>query len=220
MDYFLIHEARYAFIINKIQRLAGNKKLKILDVGCFPFDLGAALEKLGHEVWGISSPHEPMKQKNVSILNIEKDPFPYKNNIFDLVICSEVLEHLSRSPLPALKEMYRVAKPSGHVLITTPNINGSIHTILRFLGRETLAAEGNANTYHHHNHEYTLRELSGIIRQAGWKITTAVHFISYHPFRRRNRHDNPILWTGKFINFIAMLAFARLRDTLLVIGQK
>jgi len=225
MEYFLIHEARYKRILREIDALRRTQsqnpqKLRILDVGCFPFDLGAALKKLGHEVWGISSPHEPLKQKNVSIVNIETDPFPYKNNMFDLVICSEVLEHLTQSPMPALKEMCRVAKPGGHVLITTPNINGSIHVILRLLGRETLPAEGNKNVYHHHNHEYTLSELAKTITTAGWTVKRAVYFIGYPPFRRRNRHDNPLFWTSKFINYVVMLAFARLRDTLLVIGQK
>ncbi|MCX6793831.1 MAG: methyltransferase domain-containing protein [Candidatus Gottesmanbacteria bacterium] len=221
MEYFLIHEARYKKILREIRGLGElqGKKLKILDVGCFPYHLGAALEKLGHEVWGISSTHEPIKNKKVAILNIEIDSFPYKDTTFDLVLCSEVLEHLPRSPMPALKEMYRVAKPSGHVLITTPNINGSIHLILRIFGRAPLS-ENEENVYHRHNHEYTLGELSGVVTNAGWKVTRAKHFISYHPFRRRNKGDNPLLWTGKFANFLLMLALPRLRDTLLVIGAK
>jgi 2-polyprenyl-3-methyl-5-hydroxy-6-metoxy-1,4-benzoquinol methylase len=189
-------------------------------VGCFPYHLGKALEKLGHDVWGVASAHEPIKNKHVAILNIETDPFPYKDNFFDLVICSEVLEHLPHSPMFALKEMYRVAKPSGRVLITTPNISGSIHTILRLIGRAPVSGENEENVYHRHNHEYTLRELAKIVITAGWTVTKATHFISYHPFRRRNRTDNPFVWSGKFANFLAMSAVPHLRDTLLVIGEK
>jgi len=226
-SYYLIHEARYKRILGEIEkitktdsRLRGNDKIRILDVGCYPYHLGAALEKMGHEVWGISSVHEPIQSKRIAILNIETDPFPYADNFFDLVVCSEVLEHLPRSPLPALKEMYRVAKRSGHVLITTPNISGSIHLILRLLGHAPVSADVETNIYHRHNHEYTLGELSGVVTTAGWRVTRAVHFISYHPFRRRNRTDNPLLWTGKFANFLVMSAVPRLRDTLLVIGEK
>ncbi len=218
-EYFLIHEARYKRILREIREI-GEEKLKILDVGCFPYHLGAALEKAGHDVWGISSTHEPIKNKHVAILNIETDPFPYKDNFFDLVLCSEVLEHLPHSPMPALKEMYRVAKPGGHVLITTPNINGSIHLILRLFGRAPLTGDNAENVYHRHNHEYTLGELSGVVKRAGWTVTRAQHFIAYPPFRRRNRHDNPILWAGKFANFLAMKAVPYFRDTLLVIGEK
>lgn len=226
--YFLIHEARYRYILKKIRELAGNRKLKILDVGCYPYHLGAALESLGHEVWGISSTHEPIKNKKVAILNIETDPFPYKDNAFDLVLCSEVVEHLPHSPMPALREMYRVTKPGGHVLITTPNITRSINQGKMLLGRAPaysidafLANEGKGNNlYHRHNREFTLRELTTLTKHAGWTITKATHFISYHPFRRRNRRDNPLLWTGKFANFLAMSALPHLRDTLLVIGKK
>ena len=214
--YYLIHEARYKRILREIWEI-GEEKLKILDVGCFPYHLGKALEKLGHDVWGVASAHEPIKNKHVAILNIETDPFPYKDNFFDLIICSEVLEHLIRSPLPAIQEMKRVTRPGGSLLLTTPNANGSITRIKHLL---KYPENADTNVYHRHNHEYTLRELAGLIRQAGWRVTTATRFISYHPFRRRNRTDNPFLWTGKFINFLAMSALPHLRDTLLVIGEK
>jgi 2-polyprenyl-3-methyl-5-hydroxy-6-metoxy-1,4-benzoquinol methylase len=218
-EYYLIHEARYQRILKEIQKIS-KTEMRILDVGCFPYHLGAALEKMGHDVWGIASPHEPINNKHVAILNIETDPFPYKDNTFDLVLCSEVIEHLPQSPMPALKEMYRVAKRSGHVLLTTPNIFGSVHLFLRLIGHAPVSADIAENIYHRHNHEYTLSELTGLVTRAGWTITKATHFISYHPFRRRNRHDNPLLWTGKFANFLLMLTLPPLRDTLLVIGQK
>ncbi|MCX6791845.1 MAG: class I SAM-dependent methyltransferase [Candidatus Gottesmanbacteria bacterium] len=220
-DYFLIHEARYKRILREIGgiREIGGQKLKILDVGCYPYHLGAALEKMGHEVWGISSPHEPIKNKKVAILNIETDPFPYKDNTFDLVLFSEVIEHLICSPLPALTEMYRVAKKGGHMLITTPNRNGSINLGKKLVGY-TPSYPTDINPYHRHNREFTLRELKTLVKTAGWTVTRATHFISYHPFRRRNRMDNPLLWTGKFANFLAMSAIPHFRDTLLVIGEK
>ena len=232
-DYFLIHEARYTRLLKEIEALRRTQGqnaqlLRILDVGCYPYHLGAALEKLGHEVWGISSTHEPMKHDRVAILNIETDPFPYKDGTFDLVLCSEVIEHLPQSPIPAIREMYRVTKTGGHVLITTPNIVRSINLGKMLFGRSPsypisafLENEGKGSPlYHRHNREFTLSELTTIVTEAGWTVTKATHFISYHPFRRRNRHDNPLLWIGKFANFLAMLAIPHLRDTLLVIGEK
>ena len=229
--YFLIHEARYKKIlqeIEKIKRSLDRLGMTILDVGCFPYHLGTALEKMGHEVWGISSTHEPIKNKRVAILNIETDTFPYKDNTFDIVLCSEVVEHLPQSPMPALKEMKRVTKPDGYVLITTPNINRSINQGKMLLGKSPMYSidaflenEGKgSNLYHRHNREFTLHELKTLVGKAGWTITKATHFISYHPFRKRNRNDSPLLWTGKFANFLAMSAVPRLRDTILIIGKK
>lgn len=231
--YFLIHEARYKKILEEIVALRraqgqNSQKLRILDVGCFPYHLGAALEKMGHEVWGISSFHEPIKNKKVAILNIETDIFPYKDNFFDLVLCSEVVEHLPQSPVPAIRQMYRVTKQGGQILITTPNITRSINRGKMLLGKSPvysidafLENQGKgSNLYHRHNREFTLHELTKLTKHAGWQIDKATHFVSYTPFRRRNRKDNPFLWTGKFANFLAMKAIPHLADTLLVIGEK
>lgn len=224
--YFLIHEARYKRILKEIREIG--VKGKVLDVGCYPYHLGKAMELMGFEVWGISSAHEPIKNKKVAILNIETDVFPYKNNFFDLVLCSEVLEHLPHSPLPALTEMYRVTKRGGQLLITTPNITRSINRGKMLLGKSPMydidaflenKGQG-SNLYHRHNREYTLEELTTLVSHAGWHVSTAGHFISYSPFRRRNRTDHPLVWTGKFANFLAMAAVPRLRDTLLIIASK
>jgi 2-polyprenyl-3-methyl-5-hydroxy-6-metoxy-1,4-benzoquinol methylase len=231
--YFLLHEARYKKILKEIVALRRTQsqnpqKLRILDVGCYPYHLGAALAKLGHDVWGISSAHEPIKNKHVAILNIETDTFPYSDSTFDLVLCSEVIEHLPHSPMPALRQMSRVTKAAGHILITTPNITRSINQGKMLLGRAPvypisafLENEGRgSNLYHRHNREFTLRELKTLVNAAGWTVIRATPFISYHPFRRKNMTDNPLLWTGKFANFLAMSAIPHFRDTLLVIGKK
>src|SRR3989338_1057110 len=44
----------------------------------------------------------------------------YKNNYFDFIICSEVLEHLHNDG-KALIELKRILKPGGIVVITVPN---------------------------------------------------------------------------------------------------
>ncbi len=46
---------------------------------------------------------------------------PFEDHSFDLVTCSEVLEHI-RNPLRALSEMHRVLKPGGTLLLSTPSM--------------------------------------------------------------------------------------------------
>jgi 2-polyprenyl-3-methyl-5-hydroxy-6-metoxy-1,4-benzoquinol methylase len=230
-QYFLIHEARYKHILEQINQLTidnETKPLKILDVGCFPYHLGAALEFMGFEVYGISSTHEPIKQKNITTCNIESDKFPYKDNYFDIVLCSEVLEHLPQSPLHAIHEMYRVLKPQGYVLITAPNIARSINRLKLLLGKtvsyplfHVIENEGKGtNIYHRHNREYTLHELTTLLSHAKFSVELAQHFVSYTPFRRRVIPDRLIVKSGKVANYILMSLWATLRDTLLVVGEK
>jgi 2-polyprenyl-3-methyl-5-hydroxy-6-metoxy-1,4-benzoquinol methylase len=80
--YFLTHSERYRIVLEHISSLAGEKKLRILDVGCFPYHLPRALELMGHDVYGISSQHEPIHNKNIKVLNIEQDRFPWKTDFF------------------------------------------------------------------------------------------------------------------------------------------
>lgn len=47
------------------------------------------------------------------------EPFPFPDATFDVVWCSEVLEHLFE-PSFALREMHRILKPNGRLLVTVP----------------------------------------------------------------------------------------------------
>lgn len=47
----------------------------------------------------------------------------YKNNTFDLVVASEVMEHLENN-WNFIREMYRIMKKDGILIITTPNVSG------------------------------------------------------------------------------------------------
>jgi len=56
------------------------------------------------------------KLVTLKIMNAER--LQYKDNSFDLVICSEVLEHLE-NPQKALRELIRVSKK--YILVSVPN---------------------------------------------------------------------------------------------------
>lgn len=48
-------------------------------------------------------------------------PFPFEENVFDTVVTFQVIEHIKDDDT-FIKEIYRVLKPGGRALITTPNI--------------------------------------------------------------------------------------------------
>jgi ubiquinone/menaquinone biosynthesis C-methylase UbiE len=49
-------------------------------------------------------------------------PYPFSDNQFDIVICKHVLEHLDNL-LKVMKELHRVTKPNGKILITVPHFS-------------------------------------------------------------------------------------------------
>ena len=228
LSYFWTHEVRYKEILKKIQEISGGKKLKILDVGCYPYHIGFALEKMGHDVYGIASKHEKVNKNKVEILNIEKDKLPFLDNFFDLVLFNEIIEHLPNSPLSALSEIYRVTKKGGEVIITTPNIARSINRVKLLTGKNIMYPisvffEENGfgnNIYHRHNREYVLEEVIVILKSISWEIAKSEQFISYTPFRKRLKADSLLMKTGKIINHFIMLLFPNLRDTIFVVAKK
>lgn len=59
-------------------------------------------------------------------------------NTFDLVLFSEILEHISFNPVDMWKAIYRVMRPSGRIVLTTPNyyyIKGKAWDFKRFMMR-------------------------------------------------------------------------------------
>ena len=101
------------------------KGAKILDIGC---GRGTLAHYLDPEVclYGIdisekavSDARKVYKQADVVDLNTEK--LPYEDNFFDLVITLDVIEHVF-DPLFFLKEIYRVTKSGGELILSTPNI--------------------------------------------------------------------------------------------------
>lgn len=228
LGYFWTHSVRYSCIIEKIIKHAAGKKLVVLDIGCFPYHIGKALEMLGHTVYGIASSHEPIENKRIKVLNIENDRFPFKDNFFDFVLCNEVVEHLPQSPVFPLKEIYRVTKKGGLCMITTPNIARSINRVKILFGQSIMfpisvyfenEGKGN-NIYHRHNREYTLSELSAVVLKCNWNIIEKERFISYTPFRKRVVKDSAFVFLGKCINYLTMLVIPSFKDTLFVLSKK
>lgn len=67
----------------------------------------------------------------VSVANLNTEGLPFKESTFDLVTCTEVIEHLEHYRY-TLREMYRVLKPGGALVLTTPNIL-NLKSRIRFL---------------------------------------------------------------------------------------
>lgn len=104
-----------------------NKKLKILDAGCGSVGVMLPLAyQEDFDVYGI----EIFMHKEIKKLKEKtKLPFhfvlsdikniPYPENFFDWVLLLDTLEHL-KEPKIACREIYRVLKPNGFCMITTP----------------------------------------------------------------------------------------------------
>ena len=64
--------------------------------------------------------------------NLATQPIPYEDDYFHLIIFTEVLEHLVVPPSVVLKEVRRVLRPGGKLVLSVPNA-AALHSRLMLL---------------------------------------------------------------------------------------
>lgn len=125
----LSFEARlieYDFIHSNID---SDVRLKILDVGCAGTNLPIELANREYEVYGIDAmPYR--NQQNFTFVKGNLEYMPFDTDFFDIVTAVSTIEHvgLGRYGDPispdgdknAVKEIKRVVKPGGKIIITIP----------------------------------------------------------------------------------------------------
>jgi 2-polyprenyl-3-methyl-5-hydroxy-6-metoxy-1,4-benzoquinol methylase len=118
----------------------------------------------------------------------------YPDGHFDLVVSLEVIEHLP-APAPHLRELCRVTRPGGLLLLSTPNFNGVSRR--RFgTGWRVIDPE--------HLGYFSPRTLGAALREAGFRsVRVGARSIDLTSWRRRDR-SRPAQFDGQ--------ASARLRD--------
>lgn len=110
---------------------------KVLDVGCGTGEMAARLMRRGYEVWGlditdamIRYARERCGSDRFRVGDMEHLPFPA--HTFDAVVCLGVIEYLDKDER-ALREIWRVLKPGGTAVVSTPSAICPFYYLARML---------------------------------------------------------------------------------------
>ncbi len=183
-------------------------RTRALDVGCGHGALSLTLsESAGFDVVAMDvlearvssvrakkAARDPAAAARVRIVRADAGSLPFRDESFDLVAATEVLEHLDE-PGRMLSEARRVLRPGGRFFMTTPNAQALPYRILRFLPEAAVsrlaasmtqealhpdllhdhdAAEGDAGHPDRHRREgFTLSELEVLGTRAGLRMDVA-----------------------------------------------
>jgi SAM-dependent methyltransferase len=105
--------------------------------------------------------------------NSEEATFPYEDAAFDVVVYCEIIEHLLMNPVHTLKEIRRVLKPGGLLLVTTPNVARFGNIIAIAEGRSIYDPYSGFGPYGRHNREFSMPELLHLLEFCGFSHETS-----------------------------------------------
>lgn len=60
------------------------------------------------------------------VQNLNKIPYPFEDEQFDTILASHVLEHLSGNWFLTLRELARILKPSGKLIVKVPHFTSPV----------------------------------------------------------------------------------------------
>jgi SAM-dependent methyltransferase len=190
---------------NRIEKAA--KLLKdglTLDIGCRS---GYMNKYVKGQYIGLDITEVHFKEKFTGIV-ADACHLPFRNNVFDNVICMELLEHLV-FPNECLAEMYRVMKYGGILIVSVPNIVCLVSRAKVLLGMEPI----NYDFESMHLHPFTYNSLEKLLRESGFFIEHFEPLYTSIPPRRIFKN---------FYRLSTFLArcFPKLNDILLVACRK
>jgi len=190
-EYHSNHFTRYLFTLQEILSLPGTSK--VLEIGAPPYGLTYLMKLILFDditVTGFDEKNSAREQRNYNqtidlspsdtqpvhfeeyCFNLETQAWPFQDNTFDLIVCSEVLEHLALDPMHVFSESNRILKSGGRLLITVPNAIGmsNLAKLLRGEQPSSFPPYRPEGINLRHNRELTPDELEELFKSGGFLI--------------------------------------------------
>jgi 2-polyprenyl-3-methyl-5-hydroxy-6-metoxy-1,4-benzoquinol methylase len=169
----------YASVLRRVQALGLARGAKLLDAPCGDGEVSVELAKLGFEVSAVDMVDELLPEARAALggrfrIADMTRPLPWPDAGFDLILCVEGIEHLEDA-FAFLREMYRLLKPGGILILSTPNII-SLRSRVRFFGSgfyncDPRPLDESARHPMHHIGLRTFPELRYLLHTSGFQIT-------------------------------------------------
>lgn len=126
------------------------------------------------------------KHTKIDLVISDINHLPFRDMIFDLFICVEVLEHLQNIK-EGLKELYKVMKTRGIGIISMPNYLSIYYIIQRLIPVVTPADKNPHLKYHFNN-------IKSIIADEGLKIVTTKSSLIVPIIPTLRLYENLVKW--------------------------
>jgi len=204
---------------------SSRERPRLLDIGC---GTGRFLRRMRSEGWdveGVEQDHRAAERARdvvgVPVVDAAFGPGMYARGSFDLVTMWNVLEHLP-GPLESLREIARLLKPGGWLVVQVPNLNSTEVRLTR-----EMASQLDLPRHFYHFEE---RTLSAMVSTAGFRLVRVVYpieptsfYISLQrklrPFRNPNMECGDV-WRQRLLwPICAILSWSRSGGQMAALAQ-
>jgi ubiquinone/menaquinone biosynthesis C-methylase UbiE len=101
------------------------------------------------------------KRFNAEKIDLEADDLPYDDNMFDLVICNQVLEHL-KNYRKVIDDLIRVTKKGGYIAVGIPNLAHLINRIYLLFGIQPMCIHLDSSHVRSFTHKSFVKMLASL----------------------------------------------------------
>lgn len=160
---------------------------RVLDAPAGQGALSQELRNAGFEPHAVECDVDQFKLDDVPLTSCDLNgALPFADDSFDAAACVDGIEHLE-NPFALIRELHRIVRPGGSVVISTPNIM-ALRSRARFLfsgfhHKFKMPLDETRPAPAHHINPLTLQELRYALHSTGFEITAIaanrIKWISY-----------------------------------------
>lgn len=188
-EYVEKQSLRISFDLDLVRRHAP-QGAAVVEFGALPLLLTAPLQEAGYNLQAVDIGPERFSKSiaklglAVTRCDIERETLPFDDDSFDLAVFNELFEHLRINPIHTMREVRRVLKPGGMLMLSSPNMR-SLAGIGNFLIKnecyscapDPFEQYSRLERLGHMGHvrEYTTRELASFLTRVGFEVREIVY---------------------------------------------
>jgi SAM-dependent methyltransferase len=154
---------------------------RLLDLGCGSGGFAVKAKGKYQKVYGVDISDQAIKQAAEKVSGVVGFEFmvhdadfglPFNDSFFDSVVCDAVLEHMPYPPA-LLKEIYRVLKPQGELVLLVPNDAWIFYRLQALTGKIPMSGAVNEmGVDWGHLHKFNKKILCDLLTSLGFRVET------------------------------------------------
>jgi SAM-dependent methyltransferase len=184
--YLRTHRLRYDLLVELVAELRPERVL-VVGPSFETVLLREALPAVAVNTAGWHDHRFPLREGESHVQVDLNDPERPPLEEHDVVVCSEVIEHLHVAPVPVVRYLASALRPGGRLILQTPNATALPKRLRMAVGRNPYDLIRDEPGNPGHFHEFTVPELLGVVEAAGLEVDRWLTRSYFDHGSRKNR---------------------------------